>query len=298
MRAREPAQRSAGNPRARARGRSHRLVVGRVHPHAGGVLVPDREPPLRLVLRVRAGAVHGRAARRACSRQGAGRIELDQRDDLPARERPRLREVGGRAGPRALELRALPAVLQAHGDVHGGLRSLSGRKRAARPRARARDERALRRIPGGDDPGRLRAHGRRQRLPTGGIRHLRPHDPRRPSPERGACLSPSRVGPPEPRGPLPCLRAERRLRRHARGRSRRRVQRRDRANLGGRGDPLRVRSTHRSSSNSRVSATPRTSSRSASTSCTRYPVSGRTSRTTSRCTSSTPARNRCRSRPR
>ena len=62
MRARQPAERrtrrrsvlvlEAGRPG---------LLVGPLHPHAGGALVPDREPLLRLEVRVRAGAgMHGR----------------------------------------------------------------------------------------------------------------------------------------------------------------------------------------------------------------------------------------------
>ena len=198
----------------------HRLLVGRVHPHAGGVLVSDRQPALRLVLRIRAGAVHGRAPRRPCPRQGARRVELDQRDDLPARQRARLREVGGRARARALELRPLPALLQAHGDVRRGRRRLPRRPRPARPRTRPGDERALRGVPRGDDAGRLRANDRRQRLSPGGVRDVRPHDSRRATPERSARVPAPRVRPPEPRDPLPRVRDARPLRGHAGSRSR------------------------------------------------------------------------------
>ena len=51
------------------------------------------------------------------ARQGARRVELDQRDDLPARQPDGLRALGGRARDGVLGLRQLPAVLQADGDV-------------------------------------------------------------------------------------------------------------------------------------------------------------------------------------
>ena len=50
-------------------------------------------------------------------RQGARRLEQHQRDDLPARQPARLRALGGRPGHGDVGLRALPAVLQADGDL-------------------------------------------------------------------------------------------------------------------------------------------------------------------------------------
>ena len=47
---------------------------------------------------------------------------------------------------------------------------------------------ALRRVLRGGAAGRLRADRRRQRLPAGGLRRVRPHDPPRPAAERGARL--------------------------------------------------------------------------------------------------------------
>ena len=81
--------------------------------------------------------------------------------------------------------------------------------------------------------GRLPAHRRRQRLPPGGLRALRPEHPQRPPAERVARLPAPGDGPPEPRGPDPRLRHADPVRGHAR--RRRRV--RDRQ---GRGPP-RVR---------------------------------------------------------
>ena len=65
------------------------------------------------------------------ARQGARRLEQHQRHDLPARQSARLRALGGRSRHADVELRALPAVLQAHGDVHCRRRCLARRGRPA-----------------------------------------------------------------------------------------------------------------------------------------------------------------------
>ena len=54
------------------------------------------------------------------------------------------------------------------------------RPRPARARARAGDQPAVRRVLRGGAAGRLPAHRRRQRLPAGGLRPLRPQHPPRP----------------------------------------------------------------------------------------------------------------------
>ena len=138
LRARRPALRGPLDARARARGRSHGLPLGPLHPHAGGAVVPDRQPLLRLEVRVRARAAHARAAHLPRAREGARRLELDQRDDLPARQPARLRALGRRPGPRELGLRPLPAVLQAHGDLPGRRRRVARRRRAAASSSAAR----------------------------------------------------------------------------------------------------------------------------------------------------------------
>ena len=69
-------------------------LVRRLHPHAGGAGVPDRQPLLRLEVRVRARAAHGRPARLPRAREGARRLEQHQRDDLPARQPAGLRALG------------------------------------------------------------------------------------------------------------------------------------------------------------------------------------------------------------
>ena len=96
-----------------------RLPVGRVHPHARRADVPQRQPVLRLALRVRAGAAHGRQADRARPGQGARRLQQHQRDDLPAGQPAGLRAVGGRPRDGHLGLRPLPALLHAHGELPG-----------------------------------------------------------------------------------------------------------------------------------------------------------------------------------
>ena len=90
-------------------------------------------------------------------------------------------DPGSRVG-----LRALPAVLQADGDLPRRRRRVAWRRRPARARARPGDEPAVRRVLRGRAAGRLPADRRRQRLPAGGLRGVRPQHPPRPAAERGA----------------------------------------------------------------------------------------------------------------
>ena len=142
----------------------------------------------------------------------------------------------------ALGLRALPAVLQAHGDVPRGRRRVPRRRRAA-----ARSSAAPAGGPlfgaffDGGAAGGLRADRRRERLPAGGLRAVRPHihRGRRWSAAR-AYLHPVDVAA-EPRGALPrTLRRPHRLRGHARAASEV-AGRPDRDDPRRRGDPLRRR---------------------------------------------------------
>ena len=111
-------------------------------------------------------------------RQGARRLQLDQRHDLPARQPDGLRALGRRRGPPGLGLPALPAVLQAHGDPDGRRaprgRHLARRQRPAGARAWPRHEPPLRRLLRGRPAGGLPPDRRRQRLPPGGLRAVRP----------------------------------------------------------------------------------------------------------------------------
>ena len=240
MCARQPADCGFVEPRARPRGGPDGLEVGRLHPHAGRADLADRQPLLRLEVRVRARAAHERPQGLPRARQGARRLELDQRDDLPARQSARHRALGARPRHGVVELRALPAVLQEDGDVPGRRRRVSRRRRAAAARARPGHEPALHGVLRGDPAGRVHAHLRRQRLPPGGLRALRPQHPARPAAERGAGLPAPRARAPEPRAADARAGHARAVRGHARGR--RRVPRRQgpaQAGARGRGHPLR-----------------------------------------------------------
>ena len=225
VRARQSTQRGPFDASAGAGGRPPRSPVGSLHPHAGGAVVPDRQPLLRLEVRVRARAGDERPAHLPRARQGPRRVEQDQRHDLPARQPPGLRALGRRPGHGRVGLRPLPAVLQAHGDLHRRRRHVARRRRAARARARPGEQPALPRVLRGRAAGRLPADQRRQRLPPGGLRRLRPQHPPRPAAERGARLPASGGAAPEPRGALRHDGQPRDLRRHPRGRRRGRAAR-------------------------------------------------------------------------
>ena len=188
-----------GDTRARARGRTAGLLVGRVDPHAGGADAPERQPLLRLEVRERARAVHGRSAGTPHTGQGARRLVEHQRDDLPARQPPRFRALGSRTRNGQLELCPLPSLLQDDGDLSRRCRRLSRRRRTARSRAWVGDEPSLQRLLRGRSTGRLLVDRRRQRVPPGGLRPIRPEPPPRPAAQRRPGLPPSGDGSPEPR---------------------------------------------------------------------------------------------------
>ena len=108
---------------------------------------------------------------------------------------------GAQPGLETLGLRPLPPLLQAHGDVPGRRhpRPLPRPRRPARAGARPGHEPAVRRVLRGRPAGRLPAHGRRERLPAGGLRAVRPQHPQRQAAVRGARLRAPGDGPPEPR---------------------------------------------------------------------------------------------------
>ena len=105
-----------------------------------------------------------------------------QRDDLPARQPARLRALGGRPGmadwdyahclPYFKRMETLPR--RAPTTYRGGNGPLVLERGPA-------DEPAVRRVLRGGAAGRLPAHRRRQRLPAGGLRRLRPQHPPRPA---------------------------------------------------------------------------------------------------------------------
>ena len=107
---------------------------------------------------------------------------------------------GADPGMESWELRQLPAVLQADGGLPRGRtgRPVPRPRRSARPRARAGDEPAVRGVLRGDAAGRLSADRRRQRLPPGGLREVRPEHPARPPAERCPRLPPPGHEAPEP----------------------------------------------------------------------------------------------------
>ena len=205
MRAGQPALRRQRHQRPGPGGRPLRLEDRPVHPHARRTAVPHRQPLLRLALPDRPRAGPGRPAGRACARQGARRLVQHQRDDLPAGQPDGLRALGCRARDEGVGLRPLPALLQADGDPpprgrHRRRRRLARRRRTARAGARPGREPALRGVLRGGPGGRLPAHGRRQRLPAGGVRPVRPQPAPRPTALRGPGLPAPGPPPPQPRG--------------------------------------------------------------------------------------------------
>ena len=91
VRSRQPPDRGPADARPRPGSRALRLADRPLHPHAGGPHVPDRQPVLRLALRVRAGAVHARPSDLPRARQGPRWQQQHQRSDLPARQPTRFR---------------------------------------------------------------------------------------------------------------------------------------------------------------------------------------------------------------
>ena len=77
-------------------------------------------------------------------------------------------------GMEIVGLPALPALLQADGDLPGRRRRVARRQRSAHSRARSGHQPAVRRVLRGRPAGRLPADRRRQRLPAGGLRPVRP----------------------------------------------------------------------------------------------------------------------------
>ena len=120
---------TVGDPRdARAgpRGRSPRLAVRRLHPHASGPDLPDRQPVLRLEVRVGARAVHARPPHLPRPRQGARRA----RRASTARSSSAATRSTTSAGPRIPGWR--------RGTTPTACRTSSAWRRAWRPRRTTR----------------------------------------------------------------------------------------------------------------------------------------------------------------
>lgn len=198
----QPALHGPRQPGAGPGGGQARPPLGCLHPHARGTDLPDRQPLLRLEVRVRTGAPHGRSARLPRARQGAGRFQQHQRHDLPARQPHGLRALGGRAGHEDLGLRALPAVLPADGELPSRRpgRRVPRSRRPPRPGAWPGDQPALRGLPEGHRGGGPRPHRRRERLSAGRFRQVRPQCPPRPPPVGVQGLPQARTKAPQPHG--------------------------------------------------------------------------------------------------
>ena len=160
---------------------------------------------------------------------------------------------------------------------------------------------AVRGVLRGGAAGRLPAHRRRQRLPPGGLRAASTATSTAAGAERGsrAYLHPVMVAA-EPRVRTRRVRHADPVRRHARRRGRVHDGRARSDRAAGRGRSSAAgRSTRRSSSSCRASATPdELGALGIAPSSPTCPASARTSRTTSRSTSSTRASCRCRCSPR
>ena len=191
--------------------------MGRVHPHAGRADLPDRQQVLRLGLRVRARAGPERPPHLPRPGQGARRLQQHQRDDLPARQPAGLRALGGGPGHGRLGLRALPAVLQEDGDLPGRGGRVPGRRRPARAGTGAGHQPAVPGVLRRRAAGRVPADRRRERLPAGRLRRLRPEHPPRPPAQRGPGLPAPGDEQAQPRGDHPRLRHQDPLRGRAGG---------------------------------------------------------------------------------
>ena len=161
-------------------------------PHPVRVRRPPEEPR-GLGPRLRARARARPAPQLHPAREGAGRLELAERDDLHPRQPARLRRVG-RGRLRGLGLRGRPAVLPAGGGQRARREPLPRRRRAARrlgrpvaAPARGHDDRRGDRV--------RHAAERRPQRRGAGRRGARPvHDPRRPPLQHGDRLPAARRG--------------------------------------------------------------------------------------------------------
>ena len=173
LRARQPAECGPVDARPRARGRAARLAVStssstcrprcRFRSAAAsttGSYESEPEPHMdgRRIYHARGKVLGGSSSINGMIFQRGNPLDYEK--------------LGAGAGPGVLGLRALPAVLQADGDVPGRRRRVARRRRAAGPRARPRGRPALRRVL------RRRAGGRPPAAPTTSTATARRASPR------------------------------------------------------------------------------------------------------------------------
>ena len=220
--------------------------------------------------------MNGRRVFHARGKVLGGSVE-HQRDDLPARQPDGLRALGRRARDEGVGLPPLPALLQADGELPRRRRRLARRRRPARSSSAARPTNPLfERVLPGRAGGRLPADRRRQRLPPGGLRQVRPQRLPRPPALRRPRLPAPGPRPEEPHRRDAGARHPGALPGQARGRRRlpaRRSAAPHRRRRPGRSSAA-ARSTPRSCSSSPASATSRCSGRTASTSSHHLPGVG------------------------
>ena len=144
LRAGQPADRIRAPSRPAARGR--RRGPQHLDPHSARLRQAVHQPEGELALRVRAGARAQRPPHHPAARQGAGRIELDQRPALHPRPGAGFRPLAP-ARQRRLELRRRAALLPARRGSGARRRRTSRRRRSARGLRRERAASAVRGLP-------------------------------------------------------------------------------------------------------------------------------------------------------
>ena len=130
------------------------------------------------------------------------RLELDQRDDLPARQPRRLRRVGCERRGWLVVRRGAP-VLQALGGQRARRERVPRRGRAPRRVRQPLDDAVHRGAARGCRVGGVRAHRRPERRPAGGRLSLPAHAAQRHAVQRGRRLPPSGRERAEPRSDGP-----------------------------------------------------------------------------------------------
>ena len=144
------------DPRSRA---ARQLVHAQ---DAGGLRQPRRKDALQLALRDRAAEALQRPAHVLAARQDAGRLLVDQRHALRARQRLGLRPLAP-ARQRRLELQRRAAVLQEGGEQRARRRRFSRHRWSAQRRRPGRSVEDQRWLPEGLRAGRPQARERLQR---------------------------------------------------------------------------------------------------------------------------------------